>query len=311
MSTFLVNPKMDAALAARVEAAVSGRRGQKRKGVAKSRIVALSRVVAVVVVVFAVQAIVKLWRRDREEVTRARQSLVDALRSQGEGVTDADRRAARRIETLLVDVSRAFDKDVMTPNALDGLREPFVYVRGPIGSFANPDTIAAAASTSGRDALVACLLDPPATRAQKDVAAKTWGIEAKTAHVRRLHELEVGLPLLAPEVLRKAEKESDLPTLLKMKRDLDRAPIDGAKRGARARLLLAAMDEPGEGATELDGERRHHVRVALVDVVTGAKLVDVRRLVDPSWISADARPMHARAYDSCLLALDIRAAAAR
>lgn len=310
MSTFLVNAKMDPALAARVEGAVTGRRGQK-KAVAKSRAVALARVAAVLVVIFAVYSIVKMLRRDREELATARRTLVDALRAHGEGVTDADRKAPRRIEALLVDVSRAFDKDVIVPTAFDALQEPFVYVRGPIGSFANPDTIAGAASTSGRDALVACLLDPPATRAQKDVAAKTVGIEAKTSHVRRLHELEVGLPFLAPEVLRRAEKEMDLPTLLKTKRDLDRAPIDAAKRGARARLLLAAMDEPGEGTTELDGERKHHVRVVLVEVLTGARLLDVRKLVDPAWISAEARPMHARAYDSCLLAKDLRSIAAR
>jgi hypothetical protein len=67
------------------------------------------------------------------------------------------------------------------------------------------------------------------------------------------------------------------------------------------------MDEPGDGGgpTELDGERAHHVRLFLVDMVASKTLLRVRRLVDPTWISLAKKSDYASGLDSCGLAFDV------
>ena len=85
------------------------------------------------------------------------------------------------------------------------------------------------------------------------------------------------------------------------------APIARAKQAARSELLLVAIDEPGgaDGPTELDGERPHPVRVALVDLVANKVLLRARHVVDPSGISPARRAMYAIGLDSCALALEV------
>jgi hypothetical protein len=300
MGTFLVNAKMDHALADRVRASVSGRRARP----SKRRLVAAGRIILVLLVVFVVQTIVSLRRHEHDERKRARTEVLLALRTRGEDVTERDRKAARRMEELLVRIARSPSANIATSEVLPALERPLVYVRGPLRSFGSTDALETAAAMSAKDELVTCLVDPPRSRAEKDVAAKARS--NVPTDVRRLHEAVVGLRLFTPEMTTRIEHESDIAVLAKLKREVDRAPVEGAKRAARAEFLLAAMDEPGEGPTELDGEQRHHVRVVLVNLVTERTVLDVRKLVDPSWISAERRPMHARAYDSCLLAVDVR-----
>ena len=74
--------------------------------------------------------------------------------------------------------------------------------------------------------------------------------------------------------------------------------------------MLFAIDEPGEAgvAAELDGERPHQVRIGVVDLAADKVLLRLRRKVDPSWISSNARAEFASGIDSCGLALDVHAA---
>jgi hypothetical protein len=68
------------------------------------------------------------------------------------------------------------------------------------------------------------------------------------------------------------------------------------------------MDEPGEsGPADLDGERPHQVRAAIVDLRTDKLLIRVRKRVDPDWLAASTRSNFASAVDGCALALDVRA----
>jgi hypothetical protein len=76
-------------------------------------------------------------------------------------------------------------------------------------------------------------------------------------------------------------------------------------------MLLMVMDESGDGKgpTELDGERPHDVRVALVDLASARMVLRLRRHVDPAWIGTAARSEHASGLDGCALAFDVREAA--
>jgi hypothetical protein len=67
------------------------------------------------------------------------------------------------------------------------------------------------------------------------------------------------------------------------------------------------MDEPDEaGPADLDGERPHQVRVALIDLRAGKIVLRTRKRVDPNWLAATTRSNFASAVDGCALALDIR-----
>ena len=66
-------------------------------------------------------------------------------------------------------------------------------------------------------------------------------IEGHTSNVRRLHDAEVGLPILLPKWAERVQAAPDLVELKKLKRELDRAPIAWAKQAARSGLLLVAI----------------------------------------------------------------------
>jgi hypothetical protein len=222
-----------------------------------------------------------------------------------------------------VRASGVYDGDLVAdelhkPGALAAaLRRPTVYVRGPMLSFTNATPFAKVTAQSFKDALVLCLLEPPADATEKVLldpvrSAYSGGhlLESRTANVRRLHEAVAGLPLLGPEWDDRARHAASTADVQRMRSELDRAGLDRVRAAAKSELLLAAIDEPGEGngPTELDGERQHHVRVVLVDVRTQAVLLRVRRPVDPAWISAAKRPTYASGLDSCRLAVDIHRA---
>ena len=77
---------------------------------------------------------------------------------------------------------------------------------------------------------------------------------------------------------------------------------------AKARQLLAVMDEPGDpkAPAELDGERPHAVRVTLTDLSSGQIRLRYRATVDPSWLSPTTRAEYASGIDGCALAVDLR-----
>lgn len=323
MPTLLTTPKMHPALAARVEASVTGKKVTPGAPRNKPRMVMLMRVGVIVLIAFVVQSVVGFKRKERDDVTRVRSEILTNVRTHGSALTDEDRAQPKKIEALLVKISRSFEREVVssdlrTKAGFEAIfTRPMLYVRGPLGNYATGPAIAEAAATSAKDALALCLLDPPPSKSEKDVLPKVrvaYGtgaaLEAQTANMRRLGEVQAGVPFFAPEYAKKVEASSDIVDLTKWKKEVDRAPLEAAKRAAKARLLLVAMDEPGDGGpAELDGERRHHVRVALMDLTTEATLLDVRKLVDPSWISAARRNDMARGLDSCVLALDIRESA--
>lgn len=321
MATFLTTARMDPALAARIAASVTGKKKKPGGPVLAPRLVSLVRVAVVFLAVGVVYSLLQVRHREKQEMTRTRAELLAAVRASASSLSESDQTALARSEASLVALSRAYDGEVVAdelraPGALASmLSRPTVYVRGTIGAFSSSRRIAEASTTSMKDALLLCLLEPPPSRTEKELLAKVHVayaggpiMEGRTANVHRLWDEEAGMPLLTPQwsarVLAVPDHE-----LAKLRRDYDRAPIEGAKQAARASYLLAAMDEPpdGGGPTELDGERAHWVRVGLVDLAAEKVLLSVRRRVDPSWISAEKRPQYANGLDGCALGYDVHA----
>jgi hypothetical protein len=314
---------MHPALAARIEASVSGRKGGDGDARRRPLLVAIARLALVMMVAAVVLSVIALRRRDRRELEAMRAALLDKVRAGGASLTADDLRAVERAESWIERAAGAYEGDLVAdelrrPGAFAAtLARPAVYVRGPIGALASAARISEALSASFKDPFVACLVDPPAARTEKTLlprvrAAYARGADEHTANVRRLRDAEVGLPFLQPPWAERVRAAPGPEDLERLQADFERAPLEAARRAAKADLLLVAIDEPGDPAVpaELDGERPHQVRVELVDLASAKVLLRLRKGVDPGWISAAKRSELASGLDGCALAMDVRAAAA-
>ncbi len=319
MPTFLTTSKMDPALAERIDASVRGKQGARRSAARSRRIVSLLRLVLVVTVALGIYNIVVGRRESKRALERTRASLLESVRVQSESLSAEDRAAMSRVASWLVPLTGPYEGDLVdaelrAPGKLAAtLARPLVYVRGTAEALRSPEGITLAASTSTKDALVLCLLEPPESRAEKLLVDKVriayaagWNLESRTPNVRRLNDAVVGLPFLLPPWSERV-RAADATELARLRTELERAPIARAKEAAKANLLLVAIDEPGDGSgpTELDGERPHPVRVVLVDLATSKVLLRSRHSVDPSGITPAKRATYASGIDSCVLALDV------
>lgn len=321
MATFLTTSKMDPALAARIEASVRGK--DAKPGAPRRlppRVVSLARAALVIVVALGVYTVVSGRRRDRAELERARADLLSAVERESAWLTPADRGAVTRAESWLLRSSGEYEGELVSPELrapgalAAALARPAIWVRGPLGAFKSPMLIADAASTSAKDSLLLCLMEPPSARAEKVLFEKVHvayaggpALEQRTTNVRRLHEAIVGLPVLLPSWSERVRSAPDGFELARLKRELDRAPVARAKQALRAELLVAALDEPsdGGGPTELDGERAHAVRIVIVDLASETTLLRTKKLVDPTWISLAKKSTYATGLDGCGLAFDV------
>ncbi|MBX3201653.1 MAG: hypothetical protein KF894_26185 [Labilithrix sp.] len=324
MPTFLTTSRMDPALAARVEASVLGQRGTPRPRPRSSRrsrrVVSLLRVVIVLTVAAGIYNIVVGRRERARALEAARASLLEAARSEAEALSAEDHEALPRIQAAIAGVARAGGADFVADELLGpgafaaALERPLVYVRGPSAALSDPAALAGVAGASTKDALLLCLLEPPASRTEKALLDKVRvayaggaNLEGRTRNARRVDEILVGLPFLLPPWSDKVKAAGSSEEITRLRGELTRAPLSRAKEAMRAELVLVALDDPGDGAgpTELDGERAHPVRVALVDLAASRTLFHVRRVVDPSWITPPRRPTYASGLDACALAFDL------
>ena len=314
---------MDPALVARIERSVGGRPRPARIKRSTARLRAsLLRLTIAVAVTTVVTTSLLARHRYHQEMARSRALLFDTAAAQVAALTPDDRTFMPRVEAWITGLAAPYDGDIVAdelraPKGIDAmLARPSLYVRGPVAGFGSPSAIADAASASTRDALLICLLDPPASRAEKVVLSKVRTVYSGGAnvasHVRRLHDAEAGLKqMLAPweDRIRSASEQRDLERL---RADLSKVPVEETKHAVHAELLIAAMDEPDEaGPADLDGERPHHVRIEVVDLRAAKIMLRMRKRVDPNWLAATTRSTFASAVDGCALALDVRAAVAR
>jgi hypothetical protein len=319
MPTLLVNARMNPELAARVEASVTGRKKDPTGRVSPNvvrRIIAWARVVLVIALAVGVYAGVTTYQRAKRELDQKRAELLVAVTNVQSDVTAKDRAAFDRVAPFVTRLSGPYEGDVAAPPGLAAeLTRSAVYLRGPIETLRTREAIPGAAAASGKDALLSCLLDPPKTRSESAVLekvrfARAGGLpfEERTANVRRLNDAIVALPVLSSEFSTRVRTAEDASELAKLRKELEGVPLERGKRALRAELLIAVVDERGAGTapTELDGERPHDVRVAIVEPDTGRVILRARRHVDPSWIDEKQRPVYAGAADSCALGFDLR-----
>lgn len=323
MPTLLVTRKMSPELRERVAASVRGRRATPGARL-RPRSVSWLRFGVLALLVVATWGFVAARQRAAERLEAARGLLLERLDREARGIGPSERALVERLRPWLERAQEAPTNDFIADElAAEGalartLSRPTVYVRLPLASGTSDADLSRGAAQSFKDALVLCLLDPPATRTEQALAGRARSSFAggesmrAVAHVERLLGALLSLPLLTPEFrARVAAAESEL-DLDRLERALERAPLASARRAFAAELFLFALDEPGleNGPTELDGERAHHVRVGLVDLAAGKPLLNLRRRVDPSWISPARRAEYAAAIDSCSLALDVHGAVA-
>jgi hypothetical protein len=305
MATLLTNRKMDPALRARVEKSISGRTSPEA---AAARLRAILRFASIIVFVVAVVWIAGKRRETGHALELQRAGVLDAFSSRTANVGEEDRGAIARDEAVLVRLAGPWEGDLATPTSIG---RSIVYVRGPIESFTSAASIEKAAAASLDDAFARCFVDPPRSRSERDVLPKVRAIYTGPAagKVERLADAYSARRVMSPAWqarVRAAQTEKELAAL---RSEVEHTPFERARSVWRAELLLVVMDEPGDAnaPAELDGERPHEVRVALVDTKTGTPLLRMRKRVDPSAWSVGARPDYAAGLDACALAFDARA----
>jgi hypothetical protein len=341
--TFLTTPRMSAALRARVERAVSPRARARHQARAtglgglftrRERVGAGLRLplAALVLVALLVGVMQHLEKREIEE---QRAAVLTALSLRGRDLPEGHEAFLATIAQRAAEVAGdPYGGDVVAPELtlpgeLDAwLARPAVYLRGATPELRDPQKLAEVAATSIKDAFLLCLVEPPRTRAERDVLAKVRGVyfggaavDGETANVRRLVEAQVGLTVLGPAFEAEARAADALAPLKKLAKDLEAAPIEAARDAANAELLIVVADEidapdaaikPAPGSEPLAyiaQEHPHDARVALVDLTSGKVLLRVRRRVDASARGGRATALDRIAIQGCDLALSARGAA--
>ena len=320
MASFLVNPKMSPALAERVLASVRGRRSKAGDASSAAHVRALVRFAVVALIAAAGAWLVVSQRQESARVERERTSLLDIVHGHNALLSAEERGAVARDDAWLLGFAAKYDGDLVAPElgsqaALAAvLSRPAVYVHGPIDAFRSQSAVEQVAVDSVKDAFLLCLVDPPSARAEKPILAKVRlaydggpASEQRTPDVLRLGDAQDVFRVLSPAWEARV-RGADASHLGKLRAELDRTPIEKGKLAFKAGLLIVAMDEPAPvtSPAELDGERAHEVRVAIVDVTASKVLLRMRRHVDPGDWSPKARPDYARGLDECALAVDVR-----
>jgi hypothetical protein len=320
--TLLVTRKMSPALAARVQAAVSGSRAGS--SLRKSRVKASLRALTATFVLTAVALVVHFRQQRAAQLTAQRAELSSQLSDHASSLSRADRELPARVAAAVAEhATPAYPGDRIVKELRDeaalneALAQPTVYLRGPLDALAQPARLADLAAGSAKDAFLLCLLAPPENRTEKALRLKASAASARgssmqlASHVERVAPLLQALPLFGRDWHERIEAAPTLPALRTLAELIQAAPLTAAVRAAKARQLLLVLDEPGTptSVVELDGERPHAIRVVLVDLNRGDTRLRFRGNVDPSWLSDATRAQYASGVDGCALALDLRQAA--
>lgn len=312
MATFLTTAKMSPALAARVEAAVTGRPVARR---APGQ-VAVARLFAVALAVGVITLVTFQWKRHDAELEGARGALIGAIQDGRDALSPREHQLVSRASALLREAVDAPPTTLREGSLETLLAMPAVYVRGARQDFASPERTADAIRDSVKDTFVLCLIDPSASDSESAMlervqVAYSGGLEERTRQVSRLHTAALGLPFFSRDFMKQAEEASSLEEVGKLRTAFDRAPRDSASRAAKAELLIYVLDDPADDGAraELDGTARHRVRVGMVHIPTGKPYLRFESTVDPSWISESNRPEMSRGLTGCRLGLEVRRAA--
>jgi hypothetical protein len=310
---------MSPALAARVQARVSGRRSDGRSSF-RPRVVLVARLAFVAAVVALLLGIFRVRRESRQALDEERHALLALLAAKEHGLTPEDRRLVAKVEGHLARAAAGYEGDFVAdelrgPDAFRALlARSLVYARAELGGAPTPASVVHSASETVKDSFLLCLLEPPDARTEAALLRKVYvayssraRLEPATANARTFAEASAGVPFLSPAFTARVLGATDLQAVRYLKRTFERAPLDAAADALKARLLVLVVDEPSDHATptELDGEKAHRVRVSVVDLTNERELLRLRKQVDPAWLSTQRRSDYARGLDGCALAVDV------
>jgi hypothetical protein len=271
------------------------------------------------VVIWSVAARLQSDRAQLEDTRRELEQRVERLQT---SLSPTERQLWERAAPWLEAGARSADADWTDPQLLDSgkyqawLERPALYVRGKVESFVEPSAGRQAALESFPDAFVWCLLAPPPSRGEKELAAHIGSLQPRAlrndppfGNLRPLHDALVALHYSAPDWLSSVRTSERLDRVQRLARDWEQARVEPKRAALRAELLIYLFDEPKTPGTvvELDGASDHWVRVGVVDLASNRPLLRARRHLDPSWISTARRVRIASALDGCRLAFDLRA----
>lgn len=320
MTTFLTTSRMDPALRARVERAVSHRARAKhhaaRAGLkapfASSERLRVAHVLPLVALLLVVGLGAAASAHDRRTLEAERASLLSALAERREGLPAGHEAFLAETDRWILDAASdsaaadTVDPSLKAPGALAAwLARPAVYVRGAAAELGDAAKLDDAARASIKDSFLFCLLHPPPSSSERDLITKVRGVyfagakvDEQTANVRRFAEARIGLGVLGHSFEASARAADDVLTLKRLLRELQASPTDEAKKAAGAELLIVVAD--GVVAT---GARE--ARVTLVDLVGKKVLLRAKPRAQERGSSA-AAVIHRDDMDGCGLALAVR-----
>ncbi|MEJ7729671.1 MAG: hypothetical protein WKG00_10670 [Polyangiaceae bacterium] len=340
MPTLLTNPRMAPSLRRRIEAQLGRPRRNRPKRLQESSARSPAMFVIVGGAMVVVVALVLFIRREESgELDRRRQALLTTTDAGRAELSDQQSAFLPRVErwvTRLASEDWADDEtaaDLTAPGALDELfGRPTVYLRGVTPELTTPDLLRDAARASVKDAFLLCLLTPPHASSEAAVLSAVRGVnyggsmvDSLTRNVRRLHDAEAGLSVLAASWDSRARSAETPAAMKKLEAELQDAPTAAGFVAASAEVLLLVVDDPPPGVgppPSVPGrekvsmlgrveERPHEARVAIVDLQQDRLLLRLRRKVDAGARFPSARALHAAAVQGCGLALDVREAVER
>lgn len=321
MPSFLTTSRMHPALKRRIEASVRGKtRGQgPRSGPSTT---AALRALAVVVVGAVVWTVAQEVRNRSAQLEAARGALERRVERLHTSLGPKERQLWERVHPWLEAGAREAGADFVAPDLLEArsyqawLERPALYVRGKVESFAEPSAARQAALESFPDAFAWCLLQPPPSRDEREIATHVGAVKSRALRgdpplgaLRPLQDALVALHYSMPDWLTSVRASERLDRVQQLERDWEQAKVEDKRAALAAELLIYLLDEPKKpgSVVELDGASEHWVRVGVVDLGSNRPLLRARRHLDPSWISETRRVRIASALDGCRLAFDLRA----
>jgi len=321
MATSLVTPRMNPALRARVERAVS-RKARARHHAARiglsspfaaSRSIRLATVWPLLVLVALGGLFTVMFVRERRALEEERAAFLSELEGLRVGLPPGHEGLIRATERWLAEAgaegetTELVDDSLRPAGALDEtLGRPALYVRGPAAELRDPRAMDDAVRASDKDAFLLCLLHPPASTSEKDLLAKVRGVyfagakvDDETANVRRLAEARVGLGMLAPAFEGRVRAAPDRAALRRLHKELGRAPVELGKRAAAAQIMIVVADKDKKGGA----------RVTIVDLEAETPILQLFRRPEAQNWSEKAGLYHDE-LEACSLAVAVRRAVA-
>ncbi|MRG93697.1 hypothetical protein [Polyangium spumosum] len=317
MGTFLVTPRMNPALRARVERAVSPKARARHHAAtvglsapfAKREPFRPAKLLPLLALVLLGGLFAAMVIHERRALEAERGALLNDLAALRAGMPAGHEKLIGETSlALLLAAADAEEPDLVDPTlkeagALDAaLRRPALYVRAPAAELQDTRGIDDAARGSDKDAFLVCLLHPPASTSERDLLVKVRGVyfagakvDDETAHVRRLAEARLGLAVFGPEFEASVRAAQDRNMVKRLRKELERAPVERAKKSVGAELLLVVADS------------RAGARVSLVEIATKKTLLRLRLRAEELALSS-LGSSHRDELEACNLAVAARRA---